>query len=121
VTPSDQASTDAARTATDGRFLAGTDGETAGRQRSTEIEARYRALVDHLPAVLYIDGAASGTTMLDVSPRIQDLLGITPAERIANGSSARANDRSRRVTRSASSIAASTATATSCGSARRRF
>jgi diguanylate cyclase (GGDEF)-like protein/PAS domain S-box-containing protein len=80
VTPSDEASTDAARTATDGRFLAGADGETAGRPRSTDIEARYRALVDHLPAVLYIDGAAAGTPMLDVSPRIQDLLGITPAE-----------------------------------------
>jgi diguanylate cyclase (GGDEF)-like protein/PAS domain S-box-containing protein len=35
------------------------------------------------PAVLYIDGTAAGTPLLDVSPGIQGLLGITPAEWIA--------------------------------------
>ena len=30
--------------------------------------------------MLYIDGVAAGTTVLDVSPRIYDLLGIEPAE-----------------------------------------
>jgi diguanylate cyclase (GGDEF)-like protein/PAS domain S-box-containing protein len=80
VTSSDDVSADAAQSAADGRFLAGAADGAALGGRQTEIEARYRALVDHLPAVLYIDGAAAGTPMLDVSPRIQDLLGITPAE-----------------------------------------
>jgi diguanylate cyclase (GGDEF)-like protein/PAS domain S-box-containing protein len=35
------------------------------------------------PAALYIDGTAAGTPLLDVSPGIQELLGITPAEWIA--------------------------------------
>jgi diguanylate cyclase (GGDEF)-like protein/PAS domain S-box-containing protein len=35
------------------------------------------------PVVLYIDGTAGGTPLLDVSPGVQDLLGITPAEWIA--------------------------------------
>ncbi len=48
-----------------------------------DIEGPHRAVVDQLPAVLYIDGAAAGTPLLDVSPCIKDLLGITPAEWIA--------------------------------------
>ena len=80
MTSTNDASPDVGRTATDGRFLAGADGANLGGEQQTEIEARYRALIDHLPAVLYIDGAAAGTPMLDVSPRIQDLLGITPAD-----------------------------------------
>ena len=46
----------------------------------SDLGSRYRAVIDHLPAVLYIDGVAAGTTVLDVSPRIYDLLGIEPAE-----------------------------------------
>ena len=52
---------------------------TAGAAGS-DLASRYRAVIDHLPAVLYIDGVAAGTTVLDVSPRIHDLLGIEPAE-----------------------------------------
>ena len=47
---------------------------------ASDLGSRYRALIDHLPAVLYIDGVAVGTAVLDVSPRIHDLLGIEPAE-----------------------------------------
>jgi diguanylate cyclase (GGDEF)-like protein/PAS domain S-box-containing protein len=79
VTSSDDVSSDAAQPAAEGRFLAGSGGAGTDASHRTEIEARYRALIAHLPAVLYIDGAAAGTPMLDVSPRIQDLLGITPA------------------------------------------
>jgi diguanylate cyclase (GGDEF)-like protein/PAS domain S-box-containing protein len=80
VTFADDARAGAAHDPIDGRFLAGTPLDGAGSGQQSEIEARYRALIDHLPAVLYIDGAAAGTPMLDVSPRIHDLLGITPAE-----------------------------------------
>ena len=55
------------------------DRSTAGAAGS-DLGSRYRAVIDHLPAVLYIDGVAAGTTVLDVSPRIHDLLGIEPAE-----------------------------------------
>jgi diguanylate cyclase (GGDEF)-like protein/PAS domain S-box-containing protein len=63
-------------------FLHGAGGRVVASAagQPNEIEERYRALIDHLPAVLYIDGAAAGTPVLDVSPRIFDLLGITPAE-----------------------------------------
>jgi len=81
VTSSDDVRAGAAHDPTD-RFLAGGDHIAHGTARS-DVETRYRALIDHLPAVLYIDGAAAGTPMLDVSPGIQDLLGITPAEWIA--------------------------------------
>ncbi|MBI5296010.1 MAG: PAS domain S-box protein [Chloroflexi bacterium] len=42
-------------------------------------EARYRNLVEHLPAVVYID-SAEDTSTLYVSPQIQTLTGYTPAE-----------------------------------------
>jgi diguanylate cyclase (GGDEF)-like protein/PAS domain S-box-containing protein len=80
VSSSDDVSSHTGRSTADGRFLAGAEGGPAEAGHRSEIEGRYRALIDHLPAVLYIDGAAAGTPMLDVSPRIHDLLGITPAE-----------------------------------------
>jgi diguanylate cyclase (GGDEF)-like protein/PAS domain S-box-containing protein len=59
-------------------------GRGAPGSARADIEGRLRAYVDHPPAVLYIDGAAAGTPLLDVSPGIQDLLGITPAEWIVH-------------------------------------
>ncbi|HZT09561.1 MAG TPA: PAS domain-containing protein, partial [Actinomycetota bacterium] len=56
------------------------DREPGTTDGSPDLGSRYRALIDHLPAVLYIDGVAAGTSVLDVSPRIHDLLGIEPAE-----------------------------------------
>jgi len=48
------------------------------RARLADLEARYRGLIDHLPAVLYIDGVADDDSMVDVSPGIQGLLGVSP-------------------------------------------
>ena len=45
--------------------------------RLADLEARYRGLIDHLPAVLYIDTIGDLDTMVDVSPGIFDLLGVT--------------------------------------------
>ena len=42
-----------------------------------ETEARYRALVEHIPAVLYIDPADENAPSLYVSPQVEDLLGVS--------------------------------------------
>jgi len=80
VSSTDDVATGAPDDPIHGRFLAGAKGDPVAHGSSEEIAARYRTLIDHLPAVLYIDGEAAGTPLLDVSPRIHDLLGITPAE-----------------------------------------
>jgi len=49
-------------------------------QRHRELQARYRGIIDRLPAVLYIDGVNDGDTMVDVGPGITDLLGLTREE-----------------------------------------
>jgi diguanylate cyclase (GGDEF)-like protein/PAS domain S-box-containing protein len=49
----------------------------------TKTESRYRALVEHLPAITYIDAAGSGDPIY-VSPQIADLMGI-PAEEWLDG------------------------------------
>ena len=93
---------------------------------ASDLGSRYRALIDHLPAVLYIDGVAAGTAVLDVSPRIHDLLGIEPAgtnvstPTTESASSPHAIVRSRPASPSGSSTADSTGAARSCGSATRR-
>jgi diguanylate cyclase (GGDEF)-like protein/PAS domain S-box-containing protein len=46
--------------------------------RIRDLETRYRGLIDHLPAVLYLDGADAEHLVADVSPGIRDLLGIEP-------------------------------------------
>ncbi len=58
-------------------FLSGT---TDLAERYRELEARYRGIIDRLPAVLYIDGVDEGETMVDVGPGIVDLLGVTREE-----------------------------------------
>jgi PAS domain S-box-containing protein len=45
-----------------------------------EMEARYRNLVEQLPAATYVDTVDAGLTPIYVSPQMQDLIGI-PAER----------------------------------------
>ncbi|MGZ5301162.1 MAG: putative bifunctional diguanylate cyclase/phosphodiesterase [Actinomycetota bacterium] len=52
-------------------------------QRHRELEARYRGIIERLPAVLYIDGVGDGDTMVDVGPGIVDLLGLTREEWLA--------------------------------------
>jgi diguanylate cyclase (GGDEF)-like protein/PAS domain S-box-containing protein len=49
-------------------------------RRLREVEDRYRGLVDRLPAVIYIDGVSEGDPMVDVSPAIADLLGVSREE-----------------------------------------
>jgi diguanylate cyclase (GGDEF)-like protein/PAS domain S-box-containing protein len=49
-------------------------------RRLLEVEHRYRGLVDRLPAVIYIDGVGEGDPMVDVSPAIADLLGVSREE-----------------------------------------
>jgi len=48
--------------------------------RFHELERRYRAIIDHLPAVLYVDSAIESEPMIDVSPGVIDLLGISRDE-----------------------------------------
>jgi diguanylate cyclase (GGDEF)-like protein/PAS domain S-box-containing protein len=48
--------------------------------RLHELERRYRAIIDHLPAVLYVDSAIESEPMIDVSPGVIDLLGISRDE-----------------------------------------
>ena len=41
-----------------------------------DLESRYRGLIQHLPAIVYIDGLGPDDPMIDVSPAIEPLLGI---------------------------------------------
>ena len=52
-------------------------------RRYGELQARYRGIIDRLPAVLYIDGVNEGDTMVDVGPGIVELLGMTREEWLA--------------------------------------
>ena len=45
-----------------------------------DLEVRYRGIIDRLPAVIYIDGIGPDDLMVDVSPGIEDLLGVTREE-----------------------------------------
>jgi diguanylate cyclase (GGDEF)-like protein/PAS domain S-box-containing protein len=50
----------------------------AGREAQFEAEAKYRALVEHIPAVVYLDPVDENDTSIYVSPQIRDLIGIEP-------------------------------------------
>ena len=58
-------------------LLAGREAET----RLAEAEARYRSLVEQIPAVVYAD---DGERTTYVSPQIRGILGVTPEEYIAD-------------------------------------
>ncbi len=45
-----------------------------------DAQTRYGALVEHIPAIVYVDLADERMTTTYVSPQIESLLGITPAE-----------------------------------------
>jgi diguanylate cyclase (GGDEF)-like protein/PAS domain S-box-containing protein len=45
-----------------------------------EAERRYRTLVEHLPAAVYLDGLDEGATTLYISPAVTPMLGYTPEE-----------------------------------------
>jgi len=59
-------------------------GHLATRKRAEEnlrrSEARYRALVEQIPAVTYTAGLDEASTTTFVSPQIESLIGYTPAE-----------------------------------------
>jgi len=52
----------------------------AGRDAQFEAEAKYRALVEHIPAVVYLDPVDEDGESIYVSPQIRDLIGVEPQE-----------------------------------------
>ena len=71
-------------TARDGFFatasLPSPASDAAFEELYRDLEHRYRGLIDRLPAVIYIDSVREGDTMIDVSPAIEAVLGITREE-----------------------------------------
>ena len=53
-------------------------------QQLFEAEAKYRALVEQIPAILYIDPPDVHGTTLYVSPQIEEILGVTQEEYLKN-------------------------------------
>jgi PAS domain S-box-containing protein len=54
-------------------------GRKEAEEKAHEAEARYRALVEHMPAVVYVDEIGTGRTVY-ISPQIEEMLGYTPDE-----------------------------------------
>jgi diguanylate cyclase (GGDEF)-like protein/PAS domain S-box-containing protein len=52
----------------------------AGREAVYEAEAKYRSLVEHIPAVVYLDPVDENARSIYVSPQVDELLGISPHE-----------------------------------------
>ncbi len=52
----------------------------AGREARFEAEAKYRALVEQIPAVVYLDPVDENQDSIYVSPQVTELLGIDPQE-----------------------------------------
>ena len=48
-----------------------------GAERLRDLEFRYRGLIDSMPAVIYVDSVDVDGAMLDVSPSVEGLLGIS--------------------------------------------
>lgn len=55
-----------------------------GRESLFEAEAKYRSLVEHIPAVVYLDPVDEDSLSIYVSPQVHDLIGITPEEWLAD-------------------------------------
>jgi PAS domain S-box-containing protein len=51
----------------------------AARSRADEAEAKYRSLVDLLPAITYVEDLGTGRTF-SISPQVEPMLGYTPEE-----------------------------------------
>jgi diguanylate cyclase (GGDEF)-like protein/PAS domain S-box-containing protein len=71
------------------RVMAGAMAEDVERQRRVSAEEiigdRYRSLVQHIPAVTYIDALDDSASTLYVSPQVEELLGYTPHEWMNDG------------------------------------
>jgi PAS domain S-box-containing protein len=52
----------------------------AAEEQLRETEAKYRAIVEHIPAAIYLDEPDGSMSTTYVSPQIYDLMGITPQE-----------------------------------------
>ena len=52
----------------------------AGREARFEAEAKYRTLVEQIPAVVYLDPVDENKASIYVSPQVTDLLGIAPSD-----------------------------------------
>jgi PAS domain S-box-containing protein len=66
------------------RVVASTLGAAVEREQSawrlTDAQQRYRAIVEHVPAAIYLDLADRSMRSVYVSPQIEDITGITPQE-----------------------------------------
>ena len=51
-----------------------------GARRLTEAEERYRAIVEHVPAAIYLDKADRSMRSIYVSPQIEEITGVTAQE-----------------------------------------
>jgi len=65
------------------------DAETRRERRRAELslqesEAKFRRLVEHLPAVVYMNPAIEASSTIYVSPQIETMLGYTPEEWLAD-------------------------------------
>ncbi len=49
-----------------------------------DTETRYRALVEHIPAIVYLDAADDSERTLYISPRLENVLDTRPAEWVAD-------------------------------------
>jgi diguanylate cyclase (GGDEF)-like protein/PAS domain S-box-containing protein len=56
----------------------------AGREAQFEAEAKYRSLVEQIPAVVYLDPVSEDADSIYVSPQITNLLGISQEEWLAD-------------------------------------
>jgi diguanylate cyclase (GGDEF)-like protein/PAS domain S-box-containing protein len=63
-------------------------GESIGRVHDEQIqrltEEQFRSMVEHGPAITYIDASDEAATTLYISPQIQDVLGYAPGEWLAD-------------------------------------
>jgi diguanylate cyclase (GGDEF)-like protein/PAS domain S-box-containing protein len=71
------------------RVMAGAIAEDVQRRRRVSAEEiigdRYRSIVQHIPAVTYIDALDDSASTLYMSPQVEDLLGYTPHEWMNDG------------------------------------
>jgi diguanylate cyclase (GGDEF)-like protein/PAS domain S-box-containing protein len=56
----------------------------AAREARFEAEAKYRSLVEHIPAVVYLDPVDEDSLSMYVSPQVRDLIGIAPEEWVSD-------------------------------------
>ena len=53
-------------------------------ERLRDAEQRYRAIVEHVPAAIYLDRPDGGMETIYMSPQIADIAGVTPEEWVAD-------------------------------------